>query len=269
MKRYFLIPALATALLASCSSKKVDLGAAENASKAEFLFNDVNNVSDEACNTGDLATLRSLDGITSGCFTITLDTNSSPRTAVIDFGNSNCLCADGKYRRGVINVSFTGRYRDAGTTITITTSNYFVNDNQVIGTHTVVNQGTNAAGHIYYSVSANGQVILANNGGTVSWTSQRTREWLQGSDTPEFDDDIYSITGSGSGVSAAGHNITINITSPLVRKLEAGCRMHFVSGTVNVQPEGRPLMVLDFGNGACDNEATVTINGETHNITLW
>src|SRR5690242_17947789 len=120
MKRNLLVPALASLLLFACNKGNQDLGAPTDASRAEFFFNDVNNVSDEACNTGDLATLRDADAITSGCATITLDTVAMPHTCTIDFGSTNCLCTDGKYRRGVITVSFDGRYRDAGTTITIT-----------------------------------------------------------------------------------------------------------------------------------------------------
>lgn len=268
MKRNLLISALAILILISCNRNE-DLGAAQDASKAEFFFNDVVNVSDEACNTGDLATLRSGDAITSGCFTITLDTISMPHTALIDFGSSNCLCNDGKYRRGIIHVSFTGRYRDAGTVITITTEDYFVNDNEVIGTHTVTNMGLNGLGNIYYSVSVTGQIVLSGNAGTISWTSERTREWIAGSSTPEFSDDVYSITGSGSGTSVQGTDISISITEPLIRKLEPGCRSHFISGTVEIQPEDKPLRILDFGNGECDNIATVTINGNTYTITLW
>lgn len=268
MKRNLVISILSTVLLISCA-KQDDLGAPKDASKAEFFFNDVNNVSDEACNTGDLATIKSLNGIMSGCATVTLDTVAIPHTCIIDFGTSNCLCTDGRYRRGIINISFTGRYRDAGTTITITPSGYFVNDNQIIGVHTVVNQGLNTNGNIYYTVDVTGQIILASGGGTISWTSQREREWIAGSGTASFSDDIYSITGSGSGTSASGANVTVNITAPLIRKLEPGCRMHFVSGTIEITPGSLPTRILDFGSGACDNIATITVNGNTYTITLW
>jgi hypothetical protein len=267
MKRYILVPIIATVILSSCNkSEDIDLGASQDASKAEFFYNDVNNISDEAGNNGEIS--RSMEGIMSGCATLTIDTISNPHTITIDFGSSNCLCADNRYRRGVINISFTGRYRDAGTTITITTSNYFVNDNQVIGTHTIVNQGTNTAGNIYYSVDVTGQVILASGAGTISWTSSRVREWIAGSSTPEFDDDVYSITGGGSGTSAGGNHIAVTITNPLIRKLDPACRKHFVQGTVEVLPDGKPVRILDFGTGDCDNTATVTINGISHTITL-
>lgn len=268
MKRYLLIPALATVILTSCN-KSIDLGAPQDATKAEFFINDVNNISDEACNTGDVATIKSLNGIMSGCATVTLDTIAMPHTATIDFGATNCLCTDGRYRRGVINVSFTGRYRDAGTTITVTPSNYYVNDNHVEGVHTVVNQGLNGSGNIYYTIDVTATITLASGGGVVSWTAHRVREWIAGSGTLTFADDIYSITGDGTGTSAGGVAVSFNITAPLVRKLEPGCRMHFVSGTIEITPGSLPTRILDFGNGDCDNIATVTVNGETHTITLW
>lgn len=269
MKRYLVIPILATAILTSCNQNQdTELGVSHDASKAEFFYNDVNNIADEAGNTGDIASIRSMDGIMSGCATLTIDTVSNPHTIVIDFGSTNCLCADNRYRRGAINISFTGRYRDAGTTITITTNNYFVNDNQVIGTHTIVNQGTNTSGNIYYSIDVTGQVVLAGGSGTISWSSSRVREWIAGSSTPEFNDDVYSITGSGSGTSSAGNHIAVSITNPLIRKLEPGCRMHFVQGTIEVLPDGKPVRILDFGSGDCDNIATVTINGVSYTITL-
>ncbi len=265
---------MAAVILTSCN-KQEDLGAPQDTSKAEFFFNDVNNVTDEACSTSDIETLKSSDGIAAGCFTITSDTMSFPHTVIIDFGSANCLCADGRNRRGVINVSFTGRYRDAGTVITITTSNYFVNDNQIIGTHTITHMGLNANDHPYYGVVVSGEIILADGSGTITWNITRTREWIQGSSTPEFSDDIYSIIGGGAGTSAGGAGtsaggaeINVQITAPLIRKLEPGCRMHFVSGIVEVTPGTLATRTLDFGNGDCDNIATVTANGNTYTITL-
>lgn len=269
MNKKILAVLTAGTLLVACNRNEDWTAPASDASKAELFYNDVQNLSDEACNTGDVATIKSLNGVMSGCATVTLDTTSSPRTAIIDFGTVNCMCTDGRNRRGRILVSFTGRYRDAGTVITISPDNYFINDNQVLGTHTVTNQGTNINGNIYYSVSVSGSIILANGNGTINWESTRTREWIAGSATPgDFSDDAYSITGNGTGTTAAGDQVSVNITSPLVRRLEPGCRQHFVSGTIEITPSGKPERILDFGSGSCDNQATVTVNGNTYNITL-
>ena len=200
----------------------------------------------------------------SACATVTIDSVATPHTITVDFGASNCLCSDGRYRRGQINISYSGHYRDAGSTHTITFTNYYVNDNKIMGTKTVLNNGRNTAGNLTYSITVNGS-IEKSSGGTITWNSNRTREWIVGESTPAWNDDVYLITGSASGTSAGGTSFTLNITSAL--RKEIGCR-HFVSGSFALTPSGKAVRYVDYGTGACDNTATVTINGNTYNITL-
>ena len=55
--------------------------------------------------------------------------NAQTRTLTLDFGPVNCLCPDGRYRRGKIVATFATDtpVRRAGATVT--RENYFVNDN--------------------------------------------------------------------------------------------------------------------------------------------
>jgi hypothetical protein len=246
-----------------------DTSSASDNAFAENTYNDVNNMADEAAkgNLSSYVIANSSDdrNMLSTCATITRDTTVSPRLITIDFGASNCLCSDGRYRRGKVLVSYLGRYKDSASVHTITFNNYFVNDNQILGTKTVTNNGHNPAGHLNWSVQVNGQIIKASNGGTVTWTSSRNREMIAGELTTAWNDDVYLITGSANGTNAAGNNFSAIITTALRR--EIGCR-HFVSGVIQFTPSGKPTRIIDFGNGACDNLATVTINGNTYNITL-
>lgn len=231
---------------------------------SEWTYNDVLNMADEAStlNTGDpLQNYKT----TSNCATITHDTNSTPRLITIDFGSVNCLCNDGRYRRGKIYVSYTGKYKDAGHTHTISFDQYFVNDNQVLGTKSVQNMGLNAQNQMYYNVTVNGLILKAQTGDSIIWNSNRTRTFIQGESTPTRLDDVYEISGSGSGSRPNGVSYTMNITQPLVK--EIGCKW-FKSGEIQLQPSNKPLRTINYGNGACDNQATVTINGTTYNITL-
>ena len=271
---YLMVAATVGITFTSCKKDKdetldSDTSAASDNALAEGTYNDVHNIADEASSgslTSYLMTSGSGErGLLSTCATITNDTTVMPHMLTIDFGTSNCLCNDGRYRRGVINCSYSGHYRDSLATHTITFTNYFVNDNQVMGTKTVTNNGHNAAGHLVYNVTVNGSIIKASGAGTVTWNSTRTREWIQGESTPTWSDDVYLITGSASGNNAAGRSFTINITTPLRR--EIGCH-HFVSGVFELTPSGKPVRVVDYGTGACDNTATVTISGHTYTITL-
>jgi hypothetical protein len=249
-----------------------DTSATSDNAFAEATYQDVASIADEASRSNSLSNFRNStpEGLLSSCATITRDTlnNSNVDTITVDFGTANCTCADGRNRRGKIIINYTGHYRDSLTTINITFDNYFVNDNQVMGTHTIINQGHNAAGHLIYNITVNGQIILANSAGTITWTTNKVREWTAGESTAAWSDDMYSITGSASGTGANGQSFTATVTSPLIRNMALGCRRHFVQGTAEITPSNKPTRTIDFGNGTCDDIATVTINGNTYTVHL-
>ena len=265
---------LATAaifILTACNRMKdrdnEDTGYASDHATLEKTYSDAQSITDEAGESGGLSTYRVAAGgsTLSACATITNDTMASPHTLTVDFGTSNCLCNDGIYRRGQIIVKYTGRYKDAGHTHEITFNNYFVNDNGVSGKKTVTNTGNDAAGNPQYSVSVEGAIVLADGGGTISWTSTRTRTWLSGFDTPDRRDDVYEIRGSGTITRANGKTFDLTITTPL--HIARACRW-IESGVVQITPAGANVRTLDYGSGACDAQADYTVNGKTYSVTL-
>lgn len=257
------------------SKGDTDTQPAQDNSQAEGTYNDANTMVDAAANMGTSFSFRTAtntdvareENIFGGCTTVTVDTVNTTRTITIDFGTSNCLCADLRYRRGKIVATWTGKYRESGTVVNISFVDYFVNDNQVKGTHKTTNMGLNNAGNLVYKIEVNGSIVKANNGGTITWVSTRQREWVAGASTPlNILDDTYSITGSASGTTASGDSYTLTITQPLVRKMSCNW---FESGKIDVTPTGRMTRTLDYGSTGCDNKATVTIGGNTYNVTLF
>ncbi len=260
--------------LSSCQKQEelldtLDVGISQDNALAEDAFTEVQILADQAYEGGNLSFKTGSGWIAGGCATITHDTTSNPKVITIDFGPVNCLCADGKYRRGKIIITYTGPYKHPGTVINITTADYFVNDNQVIGTRTVVNQGPDAQGHPVWTITVNGSIVKANNGGTISYSAQHTRTMIHGYQTPQnWSDDVYLITGSASGKSASGVKYDVDITVPLRR--EVPCKW-FVSGVLEITRYGAQTKVftLNYGNGNCDNKALLTgPNGYTKVITL-
>ncbi|MEP7278760.1 MAG: hypothetical protein ABI813_08975 [Bacteroidota bacterium] len=255
-------------------AKDSDIESAQDNALAEANFNDVTTITDQAAFGGSVA-LRMADGaeanredgsLGSGCATVSVDTVSSPHVITVDFGTTNCTCNDGRSRRGKIIATFTGRYKDAGTVVTISFNNYFVNNNQITGSKKITNQGLNNSGNLVYKIEVNGQIIKADNGGTISWVSNRQREWTAGASTPLIlTDDAYSITGNASGTTAKGTSYTITITKPLVRKMS--CRW-FESGALELTPDGKAPRTLDYGDTGCDANATVSILGFNFPIVL-
>ncbi len=231
---------------------------------AESLFDDVSNFADKAYENGSTGLKSSEAGYLSGCVTVTLDTTVMPRVLTIDFGEENCLCQDGRYRRGKIIVTFNGMYWWPGTVKTYGFDNYFVDDNQLDGTKVVTNMGFNSAQHMYWDIQVTGIINLAS-GGTMSWNASKEHEWYDGYQTYTPSDDVFLVTGTSDGIRPSGETWTRVITNPL--RYEAGCKW-LVSGTMEVTPEGLPTRVVDWGNGECDNIITVVVNGNTYTVFL-
>lgn len=239
---------------------------------ASSIGNDLNNIADEAGRTKSISSYKNGESfaLLSVCASVQFDTlnSSNADTLTVNFGTVNCLCNDGRYRRGSILITYMGKYKDSLTTITIVPENYFVNDNGVIGSKTIKNMGHNSQGHLIYNIIENIMVTKADNTGTIEFNAVREREWLTGENTLTWSDDIYSITGTSTGKNANGRSFTSNITKPLIRNMSSGCRKHFISGTIVHTPSQKPARTIDFGDGSCDNKATVTINKKVYDIIL-
>lgn len=187
------------------------------------------------------------------------------RTLTIDFGTTNCLCPDGRYRRGQVVVRFTGANLARHSGAVVTRENYFVNDNQHTATRTFTDLGNGS-----YSVDvANGSVVFANNGGTHTWTAHRDYARTAGFGTPQVSDDVYSVTGKSEGTNRKGTSYTATITSPLIKR--GDCYKYYVAGVVTLANSKGKALVLNYdpsGAQACDNTASVTTNGWTKIIAL-
>ena len=205
---------------------------------------------------------------TEGCAVITHDLSVMPHTFIIDYG-TGCTQRDGKVRRGRI----TGTYDAAdfsvtGVTINATFDNYFIDARQLVGTTVRYNNGNNNSHHITYSINSNIQVIEPNSGGSSSFATLQTLEILAGFGTASKADDVYSTTGTTNGTDLMGDNYVETITDPLIRKKDISCSRFFVQGSTDFQVGSQPVKTTNYGTGACDNLATLTVNGNTQNIIL-
>ena len=206
----------------------------------------------------------------SECVTITREINEAKDTMemVIDFGEENCLGPDGRERRGKIIITRYGNfYWDGTVEITNTFEDYYVNDNQVIGTKTIDGY-INDDGNRVQEMNDNGSIILADGSGTITWTATRTRVVVEGSDTRIKLDDVVHVTGNASGSDAEGNTYSSEIIEPLVRIHDIGCFRHPVSGIVQILRSPDTEITIDYGDGTCDNLAEVTTDGVTEVIEL-
>ncbi|MCB0786455.1 MAG: hypothetical protein KDB88_01785 [Flavobacteriales bacterium] len=255
--------ALAALTLVSCRKEKeetVNNGymAAIDQSLAENFFNDMLKQADQ------VASDNGLRGALDGCIeSITIDTTSMPYTILIDFGDVNCTGQDGLERRGAIAVSFTGPYRAIGTVITLQPQGYYVNDHLIQGTKTVTNLGDDSDGNTHFSITVDGTVTAPDASWTSSHQAQRVRTWIAGEASLTPFDDVYLITGSGSGVDRQGRSYSLQIIDAV--RVEIGCPWA-VAGTLSITPQDLSTRYVDLGNGSCDATFTVTVNGFTFTV---
>ena len=258
--------------LFSCKKKYDNDESALVNSKIETAFDEMTNISDQAV-TGNLIYYKSgkivindyknpnLLEKTPCNVTITHDTTSNPKVLTVDYGTSNCECNDGKTRRGKIITTYTGSYLATGTVITHTTDNYYVNDIKIDGTKTVTNKGTNSNSQPYFDIQINGVATLTS-GTIVNYTSTRVRTWTNGFSTPLYRlDDVYEITGAANASYSNGGGYTANTTSAI--QIKVGCGFP-TKGTISMTPINKATRVIDYGDGNCDLQFTVTVNGRTY-----
>lgn len=200
----------------------------------------------------------------SGCPTVTIASAGAlgtfPKTVTIDYGTVGC-----NDKKGKIIANLSGPFRDSGTVITVTTDAYFHGLNQIdAGTHTITNNGT-VAGHKSLSIDVAGAVITGPTG-TANWATNRTLQWVAGDATPFIPaDDVYLISGQSTGTNVKGVTYTASIGTPL--RVAVACKW-IEAGVITLTPNGKAARTIDFGTTGCDNDATVTIAGNTINVKM-
>ncbi len=207
-----------------------------------------------------------VDSTSPPCFTITVVPNIPgvfPKTVTIDFG-TGCLGIDGKYRSGKIVSIFTNRMLVPGAKVSTTFINYHVDSFKIEGTH--ITENTSTSNMQGWKVSViDGQVTNTVSNRWVKWGSTKSVLQVEGNGTTHYPlDDVYKITGSTRGSNSGGHTWTAVTMEPLIKKFV--CRW-IVKGTVKLTRDGREAL-LDYGNGNCDNQAIIYINGNPHPIIL-
>lgn len=233
------------------------------------LFADAFSETDDAAKYSDEQIDGNKNGTKEGYPVITitpLDATTWPKNVTIDYGTSNFLCQDGRYRRGVINFETTGFYRNPGTVVTITFNNYYQNNHKVEGTQIVTNSGRNSADNLVYTVViTNGKVTTPQND-IIYYEENTSREWVDGESTiTDVCDDNYYITGTQNGMSSDSIEYTLTVQN----RLDIMVCCHYIRGGIlDVDMEGLATISVNYGDGTCDENAIVTILGTEYPIVM-
>lgn len=243
-----------------------DVTLSQQETQSEEILSDVDLLVDEAIdsNAGQLKSATINTAYLTDCPVITIDTTSVPQVMTIDFGTS-CTGKDGKVRSGKIIVTSTA-FRTFPSVRDRTFDNYYVDGNKVEGSITKTIEKVQENHIRTATLQENVTITFADGAGTATRVASLTRQYQRGVLANPSDNQIVSW-GTVEFTRASGVilNKTISADTPLVFKTE--CH-HIVSGIVSVTTSNNVSWTIDYGNGDCDNLATLTRNGKTKQITI-
>lgn len=196
-----------------------------------------------------------------------------PKTVTIDFG-AGCF-SHGHLRSGKIKTVYSGPLRNPGSTATTTFENFKIDSISVEGTHKITNTTNNTPGanQRQFRIEVIDGKLTKPNGNCVQWNAVRSHTQIEGNGSVTPLDDIFQVRGTATGTVKRGNLIVrwnAEITEPLVKKFV--CRW-ISKGRIRTVRQGLPqdtpwVAILDYGSGTCDNQATLSINGNIRQITL-
>lgn len=197
------------------------------------------------------------------CAEVTKDTVS--QTIVIDYGDG-CEGPNGRIRSGKILISYSDRRYVPGATRVVTFDGFSVDSVAIEGTRTVTNVSESTVDNPSFRIVTVDGKLTFTDGTFITRNADHTRTWYR----EELRMDDYAIViGTASGVNRDGLNYSAVITNALVFK--RACRAMGILIPVEGLKTftlGDQISVIDYGDGSCDSEVTITRNGETSTQTL-
>ncbi len=235
-----------------------------NQAVADNLTQDDNDILEEVSASNDLAGSFTMGPIITGnvlgnCATVTITGNFPAKNIKIDFG-TGCTSPWGVVRKGIINIVLTDSLLKTGSTATTTFDNYYVNGFKKEGTIIWTNTTVAGSGTPSWRRQVQNGKITAPTGAYWLHTADISITQTAGANTPNnLTDNVFSISGTRTVTNAAGKTRTSTTQTPLQKK--ASCS-NIDQGILKVEGTNH-YALIDFGNGTCDNLATISIDGRT------
>jgi hypothetical protein len=194
-----------------------------------------------------------------------------PVRFTLDFGTA-CTGRDGRTRSGKVIIEYSARLLEPGSHALTTFDNYKIDSFAISGSQEIRNIST-AASPRTWTVTVTDARIDRPGGNYIRWSGTRTIRQIEGLATPTALDDVLNVTGGASGTLRSGNLVSTwssTIEAPLRKRYT--CRW-FSQGTIRTVRGSLPATspyagLLDYGQGNCDNLATLTLNNSTYQISL-
>lgn len=199
-------------------------------------------------------------GFFSSCVTFTMETLDGTTTITIGF-EPDCTDRNGNVFSGTATFSWTKTDTSGERSVSFT--DFAVNGYVVNGSKTFSFASINANGNP--EMSSTVDISVLTDAGTITKVGSKLIQITAGGDTDSSMDDEVTTTGSFTYTGADGMVLSMTIDPALVKPAEckyiaSGVKAYTLDGTVST---------LDYGDGSCDEVATLTeADGTMTEITL-
>lgn len=190
------------------------------------------------------------------CATSVTTTVGNIWETTIDFGTTGCAMPNGNILKGIIVINGSTDFSAMSQTINYSFQNFYHNNRLIEGNRYVVRVLQNGNGNPQSTIELDFTVTFPNNI-VVTREGNRAWEWVAGVDTP-FNplDNEYLVTGEWT-TAFPDNTLTTEVTEAL--RIRGFCA-HVVEGILTFTDNSNTV-VLNYGNGECNNEAYISING--------
>ncbi len=172
-----------------------------------------------------------------------------PKEIVVDFGTEDCTL---RGYQGIVRYTINQWVYEPGAVFEPEFEDFYVNGYKIDGKYKITNEGVTN-----FRVEIQEGVLISPDGVRFDLTGEQYFTQIEGVDTrAEFNDDVFSVTGSVSGTSSLGYETKAEIKTPLIRAVN-DC--DYITAGVLYLEAGDIAGDLDFGDGTCDDEGTLII----------
>lgn len=192
-----------------------------------------------------------------GCSEIERDTVN--KVITVDFGDG-CVGPLGVVRKGKIIITYTGSRHEAGAYREVSLEDFYVDSLHIEGTRKYEIVSSDTTTRVVNVTMARGKVTFPDES-FATREAAHVRTVVKGE---EEGDDYSTLSGEASGTKTDGTVYSITILEDLLFK--RGCwEERFVIAVSGVKEivNGDSTMTIGYGDGTCDNEVTITVNGVT------
>ena len=198
----------------------------------------------------------------SDCVLISKELKDGYVEIILDYGEG-CITRKQHEAKGKIIIQMDPNMETRSIVLTYSFEDFFINDKEIEGSVEKKRSRSNDNGNPESQINKNVKITW-DDGAYVTIEGMRTREWIEGKDNKLWGDNVFSITGNWTITKKNGDIFNSTIMKPLIRNL--ACRF-ITSGVVEIKKADNTSQ-LDYGDGQCDDIATVTKNGKSYEIQI-